>query len=191
MNMHRYLNSKIHSTLETLGWMIQKGLLLLRFSVFLFVLFFACRYGMELYYPKIGTGLDTVFGVGLESEVLEPYLEAPELLLDDDQQQRVLAAQNRYDLFLIGQSLKVGLDLIRMGHGSRQILKVDDTEIHWLKAIDFIENPHRIWCVQRALESFIKIFWEALIMSLIVSCIFLWIIKKIDALIAQAIGEDL
>ncbi len=204
MNRHhsmiRTLNDKIHSTLEVLGWIIQKGLLVLRFSLFLFVFCFTYRYGMELYYPDIPRegyypdferGLNTAFRLGMASEDPEPHHEAPELFPDYDQEQRVLAAQNRYDLLLIGQSLKVGLDMIWIRHGTKQILKVSDTEIYYFKPIDFMENTHRIWCVQRALETLLKIFWESVWMSLIFSSIFLWIFKKIDRLTQAFRGEKL
>ena len=191
MNLHysmiRTLNDKIHRTLEVLGWILQKGLLFLRFSLFLFVFCFSYRYGMELYYPHIP--IDIPLGMSLWEP--EPHLEAPELLPDYDQAQRVLAAQNRYDLFLIGQSLKVGLDMICIRHGTKQILKVSDTEIYYFKPIDFMENTHRIWCVQRALETLLKIFWESVWMSLIFSCILLWTFKKIDRLTQAFRGERL
>lgn len=191
MNLHysmiRILNDKIHSTLEVLGRIIQKGLLFLRFSLFLFVFCFSYRYGMELYYPHVP--IEIPLGINLWEP--EPHLEAPELLPDYDQEQRVLAAQNRYDLLLIGQSLKVGLDMIWIRHGTKQILKVSETEIHCLKAIDFMENPHRIWCVQRALGSLVKIFWESVWMSLIFSCILSWTFKKIDRLTQAFRGERL
>lgn len=104
-------------------------------------------------------------------------LQAPNLLSKDDERKK-LRAQKRYNVSLIGQSLKVALTVAEKSDAPRQFLKLRNGEILKLRAIDFLSNPYRANDVRRGIEMLSDIFWQSTILSLISAFYFLWKRKK-------------
>ena len=167
-SMVGYINAKVYRIPTFTRWIIHKGLVLFTRTLLFFAVCFILYYGIECVYPVINKESH----IAMEWHNDDYYLErltVPAMLLHDDEQQRVMHRSNPYhDLRLIGQSLKVALQIVRMGNGSDQIFKVEDGPIQRLQAIDFIQNPYRILYVQRGIKLLTKIFWSAFAMTAIV-----------------------
>ncbi len=167
--MVRYLNAKVHSIIIFIGFLIHKGRVLLMRSLLFFVFSYALFYSIEVF--LLGSidrnkGYDIV--MNWEDLDLQPS-KVPAMVLSDYEQQRVMHRPNPYyDVRLLWQSLKVSLQIGRMGNAADQMLKVEDESFLRFEAIDFMQNPYRILYVQRGIKLLIRVFWSALALTAIV-----------------------
>jgi len=166
-----YIHAKVRSIPTFIRWMLHKGLVLFIRTLLFFAFCFIVYYGIECVYPLINKESRIAMEWHNHDYHVERF-EVPARLLDDDEQQRVMHRSNPYhDVRLIWQSLKVALQIGRMGNAPDQILKVEDEPIQRFEAIDFIQNPYRILYVQRGIKLLTRIFWSAFaVTAIVVSC---------------------
>jgi hypothetical protein len=110
---------------------------------------------------------------GLKSDPLQAHQ-----FLSKDDVRKKLRAQKRYNVSLIGQSLKVALTVAENSDAPRQFLKLRNGEIIKLRAIDFLSNPYRANDVRHGIKMLRDIFWLSAILSLIFGFNFLYKRKK-------------